>query len=496
MYIKYFKLLSDYKGLRSGLELQADNKNILVLTGKNGNGKSIILEVLQLCLYKALININYNDSKFFIPRFELHLEVNQAEFRFKLKSNYWELLPAVYFKTNIISLTSGINEQLSSFPNYLALNEITYTRDNMLAGFSPDFSNQRNLYISRRKSKIYFLINSIFNFDQMKEFLISRNIEEMHFKKLTNFSMNIDIPKYRKMNSFGTGYDTFYMTLPPIVKDTLERLYCIKENWLHFPLNYNIYDKLTFDFNELQIEKIKEFFGINPKTLFDVFNYLENLNLINMTINERDICLRESKENITERFEEAYTSISFYVNDIIFDNSISFKNISDGEMQLLESLGTISFYKLYHSQEKFIFLFDEPETHLNVTWKKKYGSLIQDLCEGNNFSAQLVLTTHNPEVIADFKKENIFYCEDSTIKPIDFNPFGGTIENVNHNLFNSEFMSSKSHEVYLAYFDKIVNINLENDLINLKEEIISCLSDSPARMNLLMELQKKIRGLR
>jgi len=241
MYIKYFKLLSDYKGLKAGLELKTNNKNILVLTGKNGNGKSIILEVLQVCLYKALINTSYNHFNLFIPHFELHVTVNEKNYNFIWSLDSFEVQSSLPFTTNIISLTSGINEQLSSFPNYSTLNEITFTRANMVAGYAPDFSNQRNIYVSKRKSKIYFLINSIFNFDEMKNFLVSKNIDEMHFKKLTNFSINVNVPTYRKWNPIRNAYDILFLTLPLIVKETLDRLYCThtKFDLYSFRLSYS-----------------------------------------------------------------------------------------------------------------------------------------------------------------------------------------------------------------------------------------------------------------
>lgn len=104
---------------------------------------------------------------------------------------------------------------------------------------------------------------------------------------------------------------------------------------------------------------------------------------------------------------------STYVSDLIHDvrikvrkkdveGSITFKELSEGEQQLLTVLGLIRFTK----EDDSLFLLDEPDTHLNPLWKWKYMSLLEGIVEEND-NSQILMTTHDPIVIGGLTKEEI-----------------------------------------------------------------------------------------
>ena len=88
---------------------------------------------------------------------------------------------------------------------------------------------------------------------------------------------------------------------------------------------------------------------------------------------------------------------------------ITFREMSEGEQQLLMVLGLMRFTKSFQS----LVLLDEPDTHLNPHWSVDYLKLLtQIMSDGPTESAeqqtsQILVSTHDPLVIASLVKEQI-----------------------------------------------------------------------------------------
>lgn len=104
---------------------------------------------------------------------------------------------------------------------------------------------------------------------------------------------------------------------------------------------------------------------------------------------------------------------STYISDLIQEvrvkvkkvnvhGDITFKELSEGEQQLLTVLGLLRFTK----EEESLILLDEPDTHLNPLWKWKYMNLLEEY-SGKDKSSQILMTTHDPLVIGGLTKEEI-----------------------------------------------------------------------------------------
>jgi predicted ATP-binding protein involved in virulence len=111
---------------------------------------------------------------------------------------------------------------------------------------------------------------------------------------------------------------------------------------------------------------------------------------------------------------------STYISDLInevrvrvkkrnVDGSITFKELSEGEQQLLTVLGLIKFTR----DEETLILLDEPDTHLNPLWKWEYLDLLKKvvkddtLTEKNDNTTQVILNTHDPLVIGSLDKNQV-----------------------------------------------------------------------------------------
>lgn len=105
---------------------------------------------------------------------------------------------------------------------------------------------------------------------------------------------------------------------------------------------------------------------------------------------------------VSELIEEVRIRVRLKKND----GYVTFRELSEGEQQLLTVLGLLRFT----AEDESLFLLDEPDTHLNPRWSVDYlnylKSFVGQRSEGRDTS-HIVLTTHNPLAIAELVKEQV-----------------------------------------------------------------------------------------
>jgi len=105
---------------------------------------------------------------------------------------------------------------------------------------------------------------------------------------------------------------------------------------------------------------------------------------------------------VSELIEEVRIRVRLKKND----GSVTFRELSEGEQQLLTVLGLLRFT----SEDESLFLLDEPDTHLNPRWSVDYLNYLKSFVGKNNEgqdNSHIVLTTHNPLAIAELAKEQV-----------------------------------------------------------------------------------------
>lgn len=88
------------------------------------------------------------------------------------------------------------------------------------------------------------------------------------------------------------------------------------------------------------------------------------------------------------------------------EGSLTFRELSEGEQQLLTVLGLLRFT----AEEESLFLLDEPDTHLNPRWSVDYLSYLRRFVASTarvEENSHIVLTTHNPLAVAELVKEQV-----------------------------------------------------------------------------------------
>lgn len=105
---------------------------------------------------------------------------------------------------------------------------------------------------------------------------------------------------------------------------------------------------------------------------------------------------------VSELIEEVRIRVRLKKND----GSVTFRELSEGEQQLLTVLGLLRFT----AESESLFLLDEPDTHLNPRWCVDYLTYLKSFVGQSNEehdSSHIVLTTHNPLAIAELVKEQV-----------------------------------------------------------------------------------------
>jgi len=104
---------------------------------------------------------------------------------------------------------------------------------------------------------------------------------------------------------------------------------------------------------------------------------------------------------------------STYLSDLIQDvrpllrvrnveGALTFREMSEGEQQLLMVLGLMRFT----NQEESLFLLDEPDTYLNPSWSLQYLKFVRQLV-GSQKTSHLIMCTHDPLLIAGLKQSQV-----------------------------------------------------------------------------------------
>jgi predicted ATPase len=135
-------------------------------------------------------------------------------------------------------------------------------------------------------------------------------------------------------------------------------------------------------------------------------NYI--IDLLNQSEKEKNEII-EGRQKFFNTLENFMFNKKFYYDNKTSELSFSLKpndqerlswtSLSSGEKQLL-----IQFLEvLLHENRSVIFIADEPELSLHVTWQEKLLKAIRIL----NKNAQLIVATHSPDIVAEFRNRVI-----------------------------------------------------------------------------------------
>lgn len=249
-------------------------------------------------------------------------------------------------------------------------------------------------------------------------------------------------------------------------------------------------DTLTLDFwvNEATKAAFRENFENSPLALFQAFQVLLTLNLY---------AVSDALKS------DLYTSTSHYVSETVptlasdqrimrfkfvrftkqgVATPMMLKELSDGEHQLLHSLGLCLLFRETNS----LFLLDEPETHFNPDWRANFITRLRQCLPGNGDTAQeMLITTHTPFLISDCKPDRVLvFAKDKTsgavsISHPDYNTLGASINKITYETFEKRETIGEIARQELESL--LLDPMAETDPLGLARKIMDSVGDSIER---------------
>ncbi|MGL6098669.1 MAG: AAA family ATPase [Fusobacteriaceae bacterium] len=450
------ELMSNYKKLKKTI-FKFKSKEMLCLVGENGSGKTILFELIIDILSSALSGISkLKDEKI---KFKLVVEINSVVYHIekikqKEKISIYEENEGI--KKEIFEITDLIIVSYSSAKRTILSDTYYKQLLELLEKKQIDGTNITNYFIREKVKKCIMLYLFLFKENYLKD----KMKELINISPLKRVKINLEITTEEFENL-----------------QELKELWGVKEGGKNLKINLEKKD----------LKKIVKFYEKNNPQAF--YYLLENLELLNL----KQAIKEMNCENLTsEKIEDNYLSKKFYIEEIEFENGATYNYLSEGELQLLETLGVIIFFESKHRGE-ILYIFDEPTTHLNVNWLSEYVSLLKSVLN-NEKNSQLLISTHNLDIIGDLQKSNIHLIKNGNFEPITEETFGADEIILNRILFNKIDTISKNVKRELYKFNtqaEEAENNIEK-LKTIKEKVAIIFANSPEKYILLKEIKKMI----
>jgi AAA15 family ATPase/GTPase len=390
VYIENFKNLIEFE-----IDL-AEGFMETVLLGQNATGKSNLIEALVL-IFKYL---DLEGMPSFSYKIDYVCRGHKVKIEFDTKRSFYIdgnkiTIKDFYARKNeylpkyVFTYYSGVSNRLEEhFNEHQKKFYDKIIKPNVDAA---EIEDLRKLFYVRLIHS-YFVLLAFFSFED--------NESSQFLKKYLNIDDLESILFVLKDPEWKGNDDPRFWGATGLVKDFLDKVW----NCSTAPIYY--VDKYPLDFRK-QIDQPRLYLYISDKNKLkeiakfytsntEFFKALESTYISNLI---QEIKVKVKKRNV--------------------QGELTFKELSEGEQQLLTVLGLLKFTK----DEESLILLDEPDTHLNPLWKWQYLKLLKEVVQKHE-TTQIILNTHDPLVIGSMTKEQvrIFIKDEDTGRTVVFEP--------------------------------------------------------------------------
>lgn len=178
----------------------------------------------------------------------------------------------------------------------------------------------------------------------------------------------------------------------------------------------------------------------SPIALFQAFQVLLTLNLFAVSDPLKADLYQSDSHYVSETVPTLasddrimrFKFVKFRKTDV--SEPVMLKNLSDGEHQLLHTLGLCLLFKNTQS----LFLLDEPETHFNPDWRANFVTRLHQSLKGS-INHEMLVTTHTPFLISDSRPEKVLMFKKTdgvvSVSHPDYNTLGASINKITMTTF-------------------------------------------------------------
>ncbi|CAA6821196.1 MAG: Unknown protein [uncultured Sulfurovum sp.] len=346
-----------------------ENINVTAIVGKNGSGKSSLLEILT----NSLSTNNEKNYVFVDPRIDCKFFLI-----YQYEGQYYLVQEKLSFNLNIESspcklirlVEQKLFEKHKELISIVLNNELTSRKD---------FSDHWQFFINDTKSDI----------NEIQKIIAS------------NFIKN-------RNSSFPKNTDNFFIPTKIEIK--------------------SVYSGIKID-QDFSIEDVKKNIKAVEKKYAEDSSYLSTIEKSDFhTVNTFGL----EKIDI-KKLEDIFSLRSDVIDIEICSDIKSFKDLSYGERQLLTNLNFILFHtkkneyetiEIYKGEEgkpeynketikvnNILVLLDEVELGLHPSWQKKSMTYIINFLKEIDKKFDLIITSHSPFLLSDIPKKNIIFLD-------------------------------------------------------------------------------------
>ena len=218
-----------------------------------------------------------------------------------------------------------------------------------------------------------------------------------------------------------------------------------EEQYETYGLNY-LSGEIKLDLHDPEVlENLRDANYGNPLTLFLRLFKLQQLGVKNWPYQTRLKLLNDDFFGTVKK--PLKTRLPLNVSSLILTDGngreVCFDDLSDGEAQLMQVLAAARVF----SGSQAIMLFDEPETHLNPSWRTYFHCHLAKAMaasEPHKNLPQLFVSTHSPFMVSSLKQENVFFLERDEKKLISMEPASSQTYGLSFDLLIKNFYGLRS----------------------------------------------------
>jgi len=381
-----------------------DNINVTAIVGKNGSGKSSVLEVFEKLISSHKI---YMKKKYLLIYYLNGEHKAFANIKFKCNINIFKYALSDFsgFMSFVSQLPYPIYDReryhLSSVThdgNYGDYKTVTFETNKILKMIAYIFRNnifiENNLFnfipISLKLTVVHELEIIIDSEDEIKKFYLNRDDYE---DKEYIYDDTDDI-----LANAQAGVEFINPDEDHIFENYLKNLVLI--NKLQDAFFFSSYQLIVGE--ELNnIEKLTNFLKdeqVKYNCDFEIFKSFLGKKILIKELSEIDIELY---------FDTYYELLNF---DFIDKNNRHLYDLSNGELSIFSLLLNL-IVKAKATSSSNIFILDELEISLHPSWQKKILSVLITTLKKINQKMHLLFITHSPFLLSDIPKQNIIFLD-------------------------------------------------------------------------------------